>query len=339
MGDLPLTGLYIAQKKIVYLDQNFLSNFAKAPSKPVLNHYQELSDTLFKLVEANIIACPTSEFHQKESEFAPNLFNAIRSVAVQLSRGLSFRGWLAILESQTVEALYRYLRTELPESMIGWHVSFSEDPDLPIEPYIVDAFYPTPSLFIEEARRLKASHPDRAEKVMRSLRRREINFDQRLEQEVASFIRTIFLEPLERLKRTLVKASLDLPCDELELTCARHVLGVCRAYRELTGETDPFPTAEFFHFFSSQEFRDIPFVHIYCSLHAAMATQEAKPRPSDLEDVLIASTVIPYCNVFATDGHVKDLVQKLKLDDRYNVKVFGARKADVLNLTALIGAL
>ena len=61
-----------------------------------------------------------------------------------------------------------------------------------------------------------------------------------------------------------------------------------------------------------------------------------KLKDSDLNDVLIASTVLPYCDVFATDGHMKQLILALRLDKRYKVTVFGSRKADVLDLTALV---
>jgi hypothetical protein len=52
--------------------------------------------------------------------------------------------------------------------------------------------------------------------------------------------------------------------------------------------------------------------------------------------MLIAATVLPYVDVLATDGHMKQLIQALKLDRQYGVRVFGSRKADVVALTSLV---
>ncbi|OGO49023.1 MAG: hypothetical protein A2W34_04385 [Chloroflexi bacterium RBG_16_64_32] len=81
-----------------------------------------------------------------------------------------------------------------------------------------------------------------------------------------------------------------------------------------------------------------PFVDVYSSLRAGMVFwgQKRKPKGSDLNDVLIAATVLPYCDVFATDGYIKHLIQALKLDKQYKVRVFGSRKADVGALTSLV---
>jgi hypothetical protein len=67
-----------------------------------------------------------------------------------------------------------------------------------------------------------------------------------------------------------------------------------------------------------------------------METEAAEPKASDYDDTMIAATVLPYCDVFATDGHMKQLIRALKLDRQYNVTVFGSRKADVLALTSLV---
>ena len=60
-------------KKILYLDQNFVSNLAKVENDPDWKdpgreYFQALLALLRSKVKENRLACPTSYFHREESE-------------------------------------------------------------------------------------------------------------------------------------------------------------------------------------------------------------------------------------------------------------------------------
>jgi hypothetical protein len=331
-----MIGPYRPKKKVIYLDQNFVSNMAKAPSKPGLGPYERLFETLLRLVEGNVIACPTSEFHEREALYCKDevLRSDIQRVTFRLSRGLGFCEWSEILNIQTIRAAYRYTRNDWPGTDLGWEEAFQRDPDTPINCSHIgkDASYVEVSPFFEAGLLAKHTYPGRARRMKAQTSARGVKFKRRLKEHFGVFARVTYIEPLRGLWQTLarfVAGERYNPFDLLPSFPSMVYEDFCR----LLGRDDP---EGFVRFLLSQEFEEIPFVRIFCLLHATMETEAAEPKASDYDDTMIAATVLPYCDVFATDGHMKQLIRALKLDRQYNVTVFGSRKADVLALTSLV---
>ena len=105
------------RKKIIYLDQNFVSNLAKVENVPSWkDHNREYYKTLLGIlrykVSENRLACPTSNFHH---------------TVERLSRKLSFHSGTEIRFAQIALAAHTYCHT-LPINAPQWTLSFNQDP-------------------------------------------------------------------------------------------------------------------------------------------------------------------------------------------------------------------
>ena len=96
------------QKKVVYLDQNWLSDLAKAHLDGDVRVDKPYFTDLFQAVQGAIaedkIVCPTSPLHESESNLSSQLNVDIRSMDNALSRGLSFNPSEEIWDKQLLEA-------------------------------------------------------------------------------------------------------------------------------------------------------------------------------------------------------------------------------------------
>ena len=100
-------------KSIVYLDQLFVSSFAKAENLPgwsddQKDYYLRLLRVLRAKVNDNRLACPTSPFHQQEAEQGRQVKDHVWHIVERLSRGLSFNSFTQIHSSQLASAAYQF---------------------------------------------------------------------------------------------------------------------------------------------------------------------------------------------------------------------------------------
>ncbi|MEX0800652.1 MAG: hypothetical protein WD379_05490 [Dehalococcoidia bacterium] len=329
-----MRGLYRPGKRVVYLDQNFVSNIAKAGAKPALEQYSELFDCLLALLEADDIACPTSQFHHRETLYSRDerLRDAIREVILRLSSGLGFRQYDDILEIQAVKALHDHLGKDWRGTEPGWDEAFQGDPDAPAKARRFERptwYTEAPSPLFELGEQAKYSYPKEARRIAKEWQR---SFDKRLEYEIEAFIRMFFLDPLYRTLTEASRLLVGLPSDPFELL-PDFSYRVYSAYNELSQSHE---REGYFQFLLSQEFRAIPFVHIFCSLHAAMITTASKPEAGDYDDVMMLATILPYADIVATDHAKKVLVQSVGLDKQYEVTLFSAKQDDVAALLSFV---
>lgn len=102
----------LGRKALLYLDQNAISEMAKALLAPVPTSTQEQWLELFrrihKLVRFQILVCPTSENHHVESH-GGRLASAFEDLADTLSGGVSFRAFLDIETDQFRRALRAFV--------------------------------------------------------------------------------------------------------------------------------------------------------------------------------------------------------------------------------------
>jgi len=233
---------------------------------------------------------------------------------------VEFRGFVDVIQAQTTAALCHYLGVSR-EQEFEWTQAFSKDPYSPFDGTAQPIHHTVSQDFAAYSRAMKAVYVTPRELAPAA------TLQQHKRSEALQFIFHAYLQPYLNFARgdtdIITVGGLDF-MDDLFLV-----------YSDLLGRP---PTAEeTVAFLQSKQMVAVPFVDVYSSLRAAMALdRERKAKGSDLNDVLIAATALPYCDVFATDGHMKHLIVALKLDKRYNVAVFGSRKADVLALTSLI---
>jgi hypothetical protein len=317
-----MIGPYRPSKQIIYLDQNFISNIAKAASKPDLATYVQIAETLRE--KAGVIACPTSEFHNTETLYSGDeeLRRAIRQIIFDLSRGLGFRDSFEILESQTKTAIHKYFGNDPEPPAPGWSEAFTSDPDLPTraeQPVYVEV-----APFFQAGLIAKHTYPERARRVASKVADRGVQFNERLDEQCALFVRIAF-GPLTDLLLAQARAAAGQPLDVLALLPS-YASRVYEKFCELYGSQE---LAKFADFLKSPQFKRAPFVRIFCSIHTAMEVNSTKPEASDYDDSMILAAVLPYSDVVATDYNKKRLLEELGFDKEFGVTLFSARRPDL----------
>ncbi len=352
-------------KTIIYLDQNYASYLAKARLgvklyPGVASCYHDLYGALHEAVERNLVVCPASTMHRTESSHDTRLAPEIYRTLDELSGGVQILFWGDILQLQVFMALHDYLGKPRPPfgawadvtadqdlkkacRIIGrpppetgrragaepWREAFNKDPHGPYERSQPRLDSNRLDLLLDLERWIKAYHEQQGQLVSVG------NLHRQKRAEAYAWLKIFYLRPV----RHFVAGDVGLLTTGFMLSGLEPLSRLCNAYHELTGRKPGL--ALLLQFFASEEAAKTPFVDIYSSLQAAMIvwTGERRRKGSDLNDLLIASAVLPYCDVFATDRHIKQLIIALKLDRKYDVKVFGARKADVEALTSLVRTL
>lgn len=326
---------------IVYLDQNYISNITKARLGMIKNDSaKEFWISLFKdmknAVVANKIACPSSEFHQEEGSFDRRLELEINKTAAQLSYGLEFNEWDAILQTQIEHAAYKFLGKSLPP-IADWSIAYSSDPKSPVESRMedingakvrIDVSFSMPELLVKRWRQSKEKWADKAKTAISH--RESASWDEELLEGKRAFIYQLFGAPAFIL--FLQKAQKGDYYDK-ENEAAKFV--------ELLEQLAKLTSIGInkFTFFDSSELLSIPFIDIFCSIHETQKYYYFKrtPQNSDLRDSAILATVVPYCDIVTTDSFMKEvLVKTLHFDEKYNCKIFSGSEKDSQTLQQLI---
>ncbi len=333
-----MIGPYRPSKRIVYLDQNFISNIAKPSSTPDPAVNVKIREKLLRLLKGDAIACPTSEFHTRETLYSGDeqLRRAIQEVIREVCHGLGFRQYFDILEVQTRRALYEYTGNELVPAIPEWSEAFVSDPDTVTDGnhYCRQPVYVEMSPFFEAGLAAKRSYPERALRAAKTTRERGVAFDERLAELQTWFARIAF-GPLIELLLAQAKAAAGQPLDEIALFPS-YASRVYENFCELSGSEE---LPKFAEFLKSPQFKHTPFVRIFCSIHAAMEVNSTKPEAGDYDDSEILATVLPYCDIVATDNNKKRLLEELGFDAEFTVTLFSAKQEDLSALIEFLGAL
>ncbi len=118
-------------KVILYLDQNFVSNMAKARAGIIKDdawlHLYNLLDDLVHNKQR--VICPESFLHESESSLSKDLSPLINEVVIHLSWGLKLIPWQDALQNQVYRAMGRFLGKK--EDPPHWSQAFTHDPHEP----------------------------------------------------------------------------------------------------------------------------------------------------------------------------------------------------------------
>ena len=285
---------------IIYLDQNFVSDMAKAKfvgdpsfaSKP--QDYAALYDRLKMFVDGDRAICPGSIFHSLET-IKPELAETVQRVVASLSYGLCFRDPWEILRFQAYRAAKEFLN--LPsEGTPEWEIAFEDNPQEPVErgsgfriAWQTDTSPPRPKQYMND--RKAASGKFTWADLPKRTREQEDGLIQHLygnqidERSVGqASLLWAALQPVEALKERLAG------------------------------------------FLKSDHLRNCPFINILCTLNAAMDCEEGRqPRESDALDTLIMAGFLPYCDIVATSKDMVALLGQTHLADTYPSHLYSAK--------------
>lgn len=333
--------------KIVYLDQSYLSNMAKARCGLVndteqATFWSSFFNDLKQAVLSDKIACPELEFQRHEAMYDRRLEEPVRNVIDELSWGLSFLQSDYILQLQIDEAAMSFLGK--PRSVEQpWSKVFQSDPQAPVESRMQDI------LGIKSRINVHLTLSDEVVKHDRELKRQFAKGAQLLKHDTSgwdwsdvvkseklSFIFVIF--GLQTQYPIYQQLRSGLPLEEF-IAAARltelnkHWARLCEIGIDIR---DTNLAAQFL---TSDELLNAPYIDIYCSINAAkiMYYPTRIERESDFYDIPILATTLPYCDVVTTDAFMKHLVVDiLQFDDKYEAQLFCAKKRDRLVFKELV---
>ena len=277
------------KKLLVYLDQNFISEMAKAEGNQGVR--QEFHD-LYQILKTGFwdekLVVPQSWFHDIETRLAPGLKE-------QIVRYQNYLGQVRLkypdrVQQRQIDTALQRFCGDGDADPVSIDIAFKDDPDKHVERYNIIADW-TPDLRILRSDR--TSVQTGLERLRQRLATNGTSYQEQLQQEIiehrSQYLRMpgCYYESPERLMR----------------------------------------------FLESDAFTKVPSVLISASLHARILTERSRTIQSgDSTDIEVLSTFLPYMDVVATDNYMATQLRELGIDERYGVKVFGAKTKSVRSL-------
>lgn len=339
---------------IVYLDQNYLSNMAKAQHGFIKDEdeaifWHSLFNDLKRAVLADRVACPEAEFHLTEAKYANGLWEPIMETIQTLSGGLQLRPWKSILESQIKDAARQFLGKQ-PEKRESWSIAFESDPQCKYSDRIQDVLsgkvkmYIHPPLTrddIEHDLQLKLGFRGQAQKILEEYGRKSLGWPELLLDSKKGVIDSFIGKLAEQ--SIYEKLEGDYPLEDQLIAASNYIrlknFWDCIHLIGINPKDDDIVN----NFARSKELLNSPFVDINASIQAVIAErfiQGRKPGKGDFYDVPLLAAALPYCDIIATEKFMKEvLVNILLFDDKYRAKIFSASKTDRLAFQKLVRTL
>jgi hypothetical protein len=291
-------------KLLVYLDQNFLSEMAKAGiNERVRPEFKEIYELLHRGFVYEKLVVPRSVLHDVESSLATHLKDRIVAYQHYLGQVRLFRPD-EIRNTQTFAALDRFMgRT--PKDPLRPEAAFLDHPDQRVERFGISVDSHLQGRNFRESRHRTAKE---LEEMRQRLLQGKATYDQQLkvEQETQrdQFVQTycLFCGPVSEEKR-----------------------------KELTAFTN------------STDFTSIPLLRIEAHLFASILTRkpERQIQPGDGTDIDALSAYAPYMDVVCTDAFMADQMRGIAQEygtALCNAKTSSLRELKVFLETYLSGA-
>ena len=336
---------------IIYLDQNYLSNMAKARIGRIeddaqAKFWQSLFDDIKKAVLADKVTCPEAEFHLTEAKYDSRLWEPIIEIIRTLSGGLQLRPYKNILELQVKDAARQFLSIE-PEERERWSVAFMSDPNCNYSNRIQDVLSGKVKMYvhtsltsvdIEHERQSKTGFAEQAQKILEEYGRKPLRWSELLLDSKKGVIDGF----MGKLAEQSIYGKLEgnYPSEDKSIAAGNYIrLRSLWDYISQIG-INPKDYDMVNKFVRSKELLDSPFIDVNASIWAAIGEsyiQGRKAGEGDFYDVPILASAIPYCDIITTDKFMKEiLINKLHFDKEYNTRIFSATKADRLDFQNLV---
>ena len=320
--------LMTPSKKVLYLDQAWASELAKADSLPDWSHadrgfYLELRATIEDLVERDLLVCPTSEFHNQEAEQGTRVRDFLWHVVRRLSKGLSFRNFTAVVYEQVADAARRFCGAPAGDRP-WWAIPFDRDPNVgvaelePEGPFLVH--FPTGDELVAYQRASRRYSADEYSGYKRTRR----GLGQTLEDEI-EFGRSKYLEAMYSVPQHV---ALGTEVDDLMFFVGASVMRQDQAIlAEILRECGD--AKGLVH---SAQMEEVPFLYVRSRLVAADIVNfpDHDPEPSLGTDFDIVATTLPFSDYLATDAYMTELIRQTKLDEHFGCMTFSMKRKDEL---------
>ena len=282
------------KKLIVYLDQNFISEMAKADSnKRVKHEFKYIFELLHKGFLDEKLVVPDSWFHDVETSLSVELKEKI----------ISYQNYLGQLRLNFPESVSRAQVLAFASKFKGGSdvdpfsikIAFHDNPDKRTRMYNVTVDSQLQQ-FDFKSRRVQTAQAFEAvrQKVISS----NISYNQQFKTE------------MEAQRRFCLESNYE------------YLMHLFNGNKE--GISD---------FIRSETFSNIPVINIYAKLWSSLLTRFKNRviKRSDPTDIDIVSTYLPYIDVFATDAFIADRISECGIASENNIDLFDAR-TEKLNL-------
>ena len=275
------------KKKVIYIDQSFISNFAKAEARE-LDSYKKLSGLLQKAVEDEKAVCPSSWFQREESSLAN------RTLERDLKRQLGYLGQVDFKSESTIEyrqfrmAAQKYLKVGYKD--MSWKDIFQDDPDKHLERFKIDANL---NMSVFDIPHKRQNTKTTIENIRKEILERGEDFKTRLTLEQVAY------------KKHLSINYSSIFSDVFQSNQGQY-LGFLNS-NELT----EIPK---FNIYST----------MWSSILTGSNSREI--QEGDWLDVQAISTYLPYSYIFTTDSFMKHHIIQNALDKKYDTKIFSPSK-------------
>jgi hypothetical protein len=289
------------KKILVYLDQNVLSETAKLEMNPnVRADFGVLFQLLHQAFLGGKLTTLRSTYHDAETSMAGSLKGNIREQFATLSH-VRLKHPLRIKEAQISRAAQLWLGHSDTTDVINFNDAFDDDPDSPLPMFYIDVDMDW--MFCNEVkdRNIIASELD----VVRAREKANGSTFQQLYKKELDWVRG---DLASRFKAPRLAAIAGITIDEF---CA---------------------------FTKSDEFGDIPSIHLDVALLAKLMTHHAHRRikSGDVSDLDAIAYYLPYCDAFITDNLAASVARVINVDKQYNCALFDSTQSGVAGLIEFV---
>jgi len=346
------------RKKVIYLDQNIISNLMKLVTPAARGHervkadpfWQELYDLLLQLRSLQLIVCPYSDSHENES-LAFEFGDALRKMYQNLGSGISFERFDQIKAAQIGELGRAWSEGCEPHFVFRPRSVLTRDPNEWNERFYITAG-PNPFVSVDELRHARSETHAYVENLFRTVwavEKRTFQYWYDLERRG---YQGMLSEAVMQSRRERLRAITELhpggdirmhnlntvPTSFAESMVHSLQWTMCfpRGGRERTQEE---VAALEKSFGDANRISEAPFVKLSALMYASIAMKAASgqkepPNQGTTTDIETVSHLLPYCDVMFVDNGCRSLLlgipKALRLDDTQKLYSMNVR-ADFLS--------
>jgi hypothetical protein len=280
----------LTKKKVIYIDQCFISNFSKSDKKQ-LKGFKRISELLHKAVSEEKVVCPGSWFHREESSLVDRKFEK------DLKHQLGYLGQVDFGPESKVESRQFNLAAKvycgMQADLITYRDVFDKNPDRHLERWGIDANLNLSFLNISQTRKTTKEDIDR---IRREVEASGQSFKERLMLEQGAYKKYLTLNYPYVLSNIFQKDK--------------------DAYLKFLNSKE---------FYEIPKFNI--YTKMWSSILTGSASRPT--QEGDWIDVQAIATYLPYTHIFTADTFMKHHIQQNFLDKEYQTKIFSPSSKDV----------
>ncbi len=344
-----LSNLPHISKKIIYLDQNAISNLQFAANtnspkhqKAILDGWQTLFNKLNKLIKYNLIICPYSDIHVLES-VPTTEFHNLQHFQEILSGMITFSHHNLVEDIQVKKYFKNYILGKIDsEALIEEIDCFDIYPhSWYMKSKAIDEFrldFPLKNEEVEEVKNanIKAHNQLEESTYLRWKNRDSKKFEELVLEEATAFGNEKlwwFAKYYRYIKGLRENTAIEEMVKPPAFDLISELIKIAKSNSSNIILKD---------FFNSKSILNVPCIRISSEYFASIARKlnkdsknryprKSNPSPGMLSDSVSLSTFLPYCDAFFTDNENYALFQEkpLKIEKKkYNTEIFSKRNMD-----------